>query len=103
VTDIGLPFVLTSLFMVFFFFEFTIVTSMSLSTELVPELRASTMSAFYAIGGIGRVVGAFAGGLIWTAYGLWGISLVSGIGSIIALGIMLTGFSRPRPKAETNP
>ena len=90
--DMGLHYVLPALFMVFFCFKFTFVTSMSLSTELVPDLRASTMSAFYAIGGIGRVIGAFAGGLIWTAYGLWGISLVSGIGSIIALVIMLTGF-----------
>jgi len=40
---------------------------MSLSTELMPELRASTMSAFFAIAGIGRVAGAFSYSslLIW--------------------------------------
>ncbi|MBU8849000.1 MAG: MFS transporter, partial [Desulfobacterales bacterium] len=78
VLDIGLGYVLAGLFLVFFTFEFTIVTSMSLSTELVPELRASTMSAFFAIAGIGRVAGAFSGGIIWSNFGLLPICLISG-------------------------
>ena len=94
VLDIGLPFVLAGLFLIFFFFEFTYVTSMSLTTELVPQLRASTMSAFFAIGGIGRVVGAFAGGMIWTWSGLTGISLVSGGCTLMALVCILMGFFR---------
>ncbi len=92
--DIGLPFVLTGLFLVFFFFEFTYVTAMSLTTELVPELRASTMSAFYAIGGLGRVAGAFAGGMIWSSSGLSGISIISGGCTLMALLCILVGFSR---------
>ncbi len=92
VFDIGLPFVLTGLFLVFFFFEFTIVTAMSLTTELIPDLRASTMSAFYAIGGLGRVAGAFAGGMIWSSFGLTGISLVSGICTLTAFFCILSGF-----------
>ncbi|MCP4022578.1 MAG: MFS transporter, partial [Desulfobacteraceae bacterium] len=70
VLNVGLVYVLAGLFIVFLTFEFTIVTAMSLSTELVPELRASTMAAFYAIGGIGRVIGAFAGGIIFSNAGL---------------------------------
>ncbi|WDP85219.1 MAG: hypothetical protein HUN05_08820 [Desulfobacter sp.] len=66
---------------------------MSLSTELVPGLRASTMSAFYAVAGIGRVIGALCGGLIWTNHGLVGISLVSGFCTILALVSLLIGFS----------
>lgn len=91
--DIGLGVVLSGLFLVFFFFEFTIVTSMSMNTELVPALRASTMSAYYMFSGIGRVVGAFAGGIIWKAFGLTGISLTSGIITLLALGFILAGFS----------
>lgn len=91
--DIGLPFVLAGLFLVFFCFEFTIVTTMGLTTELMPGLRASTMSAFYAIGGLGRVAGAFAGGMIWSEYGLVGISLVSGGCTLAALLSILIGFS----------
>ncbi len=93
ILNIGLPHVLAGLFLIFFFFEFTYVTAMSLTTELVPELRASTMSAFYAIGGLGRVAGAFAGGMIWSSYGLAGISLVSGGCTLMALVCILLGFS----------
>ncbi|MEH0020285.1 MAG: MFS transporter [Desulfobacter sp.] len=95
VLDIGPGFVMAGLFMLFFFFEFTIVTSMSLGTELVPGLRASTMSAYYAIGGIGRVAGAFTGGMVWSGYGLAGITLVSATCTLLALFAILAGFSRP--------
>jgi len=73
------------LFLVFLSFEFTVVTCMSLCTELVPEYRASTMSAFFAIGGIGRVLGAFAVGLLWTAGGIKGIAILSGCLTVCAL------------------
>jgi predicted MFS family arabinose efflux permease len=91
--DISLAHVLTGLFLIFFFFEFTYVTAMSLTTELVPELRASTLSAFYAIGGLGRVAGAFAGGMIWSSSGLAGISFISGGCTLLALVCVLLGFS----------
>ena len=92
VLNIGLTYVLAGLFLVFFTFEFTIVTSMSLSTELVPELRASTMSAFFAIAGIGRVAGAFSGGIVWSRYGLLPICLISGFCTFAALISILLGF-----------
>jgi len=88
----GLVYVLAGLFLVFFSFEFTIVTAMSLTTELVPQLRASTMAAFYATAGIGRVIGAFSGGFIWSKYALLGICLVSGIATFCALICLVTGF-----------
>ncbi len=91
--DTGISLVLAGLFLVFFCFEFTYVTAMSLSTELVPELRASTMSGFYAIAGIGRVIGAFTGGMIWSKYGIQGISLISGICTLLALAALCAGFS----------
>lgn len=94
VLDIGLFYVLAGLFLVFFFFELTIVTSMSLSTELVPELRASTMAAFFAIAGLGRVAGAFSGGLIWSHYGLVPICIVSGLCTVLALISILAGFGK---------
>ena len=73
---------------------------MSLNTELVPALRASTMSAFYMMGGIGRVIGAFAGGVIWKAYGLLGISLTSGIFTLLALIAIILGFSGRKHKSS---
>jgi len=91
--DTGLGWTLAGMFLVFFSFEFTYVTSMSLGTELVPELRASTMAAFFAIAGLGRVIGAFSGGMVWSGYGIQGISLVSGVCTTLALAALLTGFS----------
>ena len=92
--NIKLIFVLSGLFLVFFSFEFTIVTSMSLSTELVPDLRASTMAAFYATAGLGRVCGAFSGGPVWSKFGLTGICLVSGFCTFLALFSLIFAFTR---------
>jgi predicted MFS family arabinose efflux permease len=75
---------------------------MGLGTELVPDLRASTMSAFYAIAGLGRVAGAFSGGLIWSSYGLEGIGLVSGLCCALALGAIVIGFHK-NTKSIDNP
>jgi len=92
ILDMGLPWVLTGLFLVFFFFELTIVTSMGLSTELMPELRASTMSAFFALAGLGRVAGAFLGGMVWSRAGLWPVCLLSGTCTLAALMFLVIGF-----------
>ncbi|MCF8091230.1 MAG: MFS transporter [Desulfotignum sp.] len=94
VLDRGIPYVLGGLFLVFLCFEFTIVTAMGLATELMPELRASTMSAFYAIGGLGRVAGAFCGGLAWSHTGIFFISLIAGGCTLAALACMTAGFAR---------
>jgi len=62
-----LPLALTSLFLIFLTFEFAIVTSMSLFTELMPEYRATMMSGFFAAAGMGRIAGALMGGHVWMA------------------------------------
>ena len=90
-TESGIVLILSGLFALFLFFEFTIVSSMSLGTELLPESRAATMAAFFAVGGIGRIIGAFSGGLIWSAYGIQGICLVSGSCSVLALAALGVG------------
>ena len=97
VLDRGVPYVLGGLFLVFLCFEFTIVTAMGLATELMPELRASTLSAFYAVGGLGRVAGAFTGGMIWSFTGIGTISLIAGTCTLLALGCMIAGFIRVSP------
>lgn len=94
--DTGLARVLAGLFLVFFTFEFTIVTAMSLTTEMVPHLRASTMGAFYATAGIGRVIGAFSGGMIWSRHALTGICLVSGICTLAALLSLFWGMKHDK-------
>jgi predicted MFS family arabinose efflux permease len=60
-----LPLAMAGMFCVFLAFEFTMVTSFSLSTELLPEARATMMSGFYATAGIGRMIGVLVGGTLW--------------------------------------
>ena len=97
VLDRGLVFVLAGLFLVFLFFEFTIVTSMGLATELVPEFRASTLSAFYAVSGLGRVAGDFCGGLAWSSSGITGIAVISGVSTLIAVVSLIVGTRFKNP------
>ena len=88
----GLPMALAGLFIIFFFFEFSIVTAMSLATELTPALRASTMSAFFATAGLGRVAGAFTGGMLWNTTDMTMICMVSGAAMIAGLAALVLGF-----------
>ncbi|MBT8331749.1 MAG: MFS transporter [Deltaproteobacteria bacterium] len=90
---------LTGLFIIFLTFEFTIVTSLSLFTELVPASRATMMASYLASAGIGRVVGALIGGPIWLAGGIYATALVSAVISGLALVSLiwgLRGWQRPK-------
>jgi predicted MFS family arabinose efflux permease len=89
---------LTGLFLVFLTFEFTIVASLSLFTELVPKSRATMMASYLALAGIGRVVGALVGGPIWLAGGIQATTLVSAAISGLALASLvwgLRGWNKP--------
>jgi DHA1 family inner membrane transport protein len=84
--------------MVFLTVEFTIVTALSLSTELVPAVRATMMSGFFAAAGIGRVVGALLGGHLWTAGGIGFVGLLSALISGGALVSLLWGLRGWQPQ-----
>lgn len=90
--DQNLSLALSALFVVFLSFEFTMVSSMSLVSELSPASRATMLSAFYAAGGVGRVLGASMGGYLWKYFGLIGISIVSTLLTILALVILNWGL-----------
>jgi predicted MFS family arabinose efflux permease len=85
---------LAGLFIIFLTFEFTIVTSLSLFTELVPASRATMMASYFASAGIGRVVGALIGGPIWLVGGIYATALVSAAISGLALASLLWGLHR---------
>jgi len=76
---------LGGVFGLFFVFEFTIVSSMSLCTEILPRYRATMMSAFFAAAGAGRVLGALLGGYFWMIGGIW-------LTGLISAGITLLAF-----------
>ncbi|MCG8565659.1 MAG: MFS transporter [Desulfobacterales bacterium] len=85
---------LAGLFFVFFTFEFSYVTSMALTTELTDKDRGTVISIFFAVRGLGRVIGALSGGLFWGISGITSVCWVSGIVSTIALVALLPGFTR---------
>ena len=85
-----LPMALTGLFIVFLTFEFTIVTALSLSTEILPGARATMMSSLIATASVGRVIGAFMGGLVWSTGGIMATGLVSA--AITGLALVCLGW-----------
>ena len=76
---------LVGLFLIFLTFEFMIVTSLSLTTELLTGSRATMMAGYFATAGIGRVIGALIGGPIWLDGGIFATGLVSACLSGLAL------------------
>ena len=87
-----LPFAMGGLFCIFLTYEFTIVSALSLCTELLPGMRATMMSGFLGAAGAGRVIGALIGGPIWLKGGIFITSLVSAAISIIGLLCLIWGL-----------
>jgi predicted MFS family arabinose efflux permease len=88
----SLPAALTGIGLLFFTFEFTLVTSLTLSTELLPGYRATMMAAFFSTAGVGRVVGALMGGFVWQAGGIFATGITSGFLTGMALFCMVWGL-----------
>ncbi len=78
---------LSGLFVLFLAFEFTIVSFLSICTELYPQKRATMVSGFLAASGLGRMTGALTGGVIWQSYGILGVGSISAAVSILAVVI----------------
>jgi len=87
-----LTFALGGLFVIFLTFEFTIVSALSLCTELLPGLRATMMSGFFAAAGIGRVIGVLIGGSVWLTGGIFVTTFVSAAISCLGLASLVWGL-----------
>ncbi len=81
-----LPLALAALFVIFLTVEFSIVTSLSLVTELLPDARATMMAGYLAAASVGRVIGAFIGGPVWMMGGTVTVGYVSAF--IAGLGLL---------------
>ena len=77
------PLALMTLFLLFLLFEFGFVTSISLSTEILPDARGTMMSTLVATVSLGRVAGTLLGGPLWQLGGLW---------LVVAMSSTLTGL-----------
>ncbi len=92
---------LVFLFLVFLTVEFSIVTCLSLSTEILPAMRATMMSGYVAAAGMGRVAGALLGGPVWIVGGMGATAYVSVAISVMGLVSLVWGLKgwRPSPLA----
>ncbi len=74
---------LVGLFLVYIAFEFTIVASIPLLTELLPEARGTVMSSSVAFHAAGRMLGALLGaylfrfGFVWNGLAAMALNLVT--------------------------
>ena len=80
---------LAGLFVLFICFEFTIVSSIPLATELVPAARGTMMALNVAGLSLGRAIGAPLGLALWSRGGLAWNGLVAGVITLLALGVLL--------------
>jgi len=86
---------LAGLFALFLIFEFTVVSSLSLSTELLPGSRATMMASFYAAAGMGRLLGVLLGGVVWLKGGIPATGLTSAgitLLALLSLGLGVRGW-----------
>ena len=93
----SLPLAMAGMFLVFLTFEFTMVTSFSLCTELLPESRATMMAGFYATAGIGRMLGVVVGGLLWQSCGIAGVSRFSAVLTCLGMVSVIWGLKNWHP------
>lgn len=92
---LSLPFVsrnvwsaLAALFALYITFEFAIVSSISLMTEVMPKARATMMAAYVAAHATGRMLGALLGVALF-ARGLVANNLASAVITLAGLAILL--------------
>ncbi len=85
----ALPVALGALYGVFVCFEFTVVTSFSVCTEVAPGARATFLSLYFAVLGLGRMVGALIGAPVWAWGGIWATAGVSA-GVTLLAGVVLS-------------
>ncbi|SHI67498.1 Predicted arabinose efflux permease, MFS family [Desulfatibacillum alkenivorans DSM 16219] len=97
VLSFSLPSALSGIFLVFMAFEFTIVSTLALSTELLPAYRATLMSGLLSFAGLGRSFGTLMGGFLWERMGIPGIGAFSAamtVSAVLFLAWSLKGWKK---------
>jgi predicted MFS family arabinose efflux permease len=88
------PLALAGLFVHFLIFEFTIISSVALCTELRPDMRATIIAGFFAAAGLGRIVGALCGGPVWISGGIVATGMMSAGLTVLALVSLRWGLRK---------
>ena len=79
------------------FFEFGIVSAISLATEMRPDNRPKFIAYYLVATGIGRVVGDWSGPALFGHSGMASVAIVSAVAAIAALVIVSTLVEDPQP------
>ncbi len=85
----GLWAALVCLFALFIFFEFMIVATIPLVTELVPAARGTMLALNLASSSLGRATGALIAPSLWMMGGMLWSGLAAGAITLCALGLLL--------------
>jgi predicted MFS family arabinose efflux permease len=88
---------LMALFLLFLFFEMTVVGGVPLMTEIVPAARSVVMSVVLASAGLGRALGALIGPAIWSAYGFGLLLVISAALMLAAVVILASSIHEAAP------
>ncbi len=91
---------MVGLFLVFLSFEFTIVTSFPLCTEVIPHARATMMAGYYATAGIGRMAGVLIAGFLWSWGGIAGVAVASAGFTFLGLLAVVWGLHGWTPQGN---
>lgn len=91
---------LVSLFVLFLFFEITVVGAIPLLTEIVPEARSLVMSTVIAAAALGRALGTSLGPAVWASGGLANNGLVAAVIMAAAMLILARWVREAAPYAR---
>jgi predicted MFS family arabinose efflux permease len=83
-----LPGALIGIFLTYFAFEFAIVALLPLISELLPESRNAVMSTAIAFHGMGRMIGALLGGVLFGFGFIWN-GLVAGLLTLVCIPLII--------------
>jgi predicted MFS family arabinose efflux permease len=77
------------LVLVYFMFELAVVSGLPLYSEIFPHARGLVLSLEVASFSLGRAVGSFAAPALYTQYGFWAASFLSGGALVAAIAIWI--------------
>jgi MFS transporter, DHA1 family, inner membrane transport protein len=92
----GLPFALMAFFLVYIAFEFTIVTTIPMVTELLPEARALVMSINVAGNGAGRMLGVGLGSWLFNYGFAWNCLAATAL-SVLTIVVVIVFVKERHP------
>jgi predicted MFS family arabinose efflux permease len=79
---------LVGLFLFYITFEFTLVCSIPLMSELLPSARATLLAAMASASSVGRAVGSLIGPALFT-FGIGANAVTAAVLNLVALGLIL--------------